>query len=463
MAKMSTSLVARSDEAVLPAILEFQSPSAAILATPMPRMARSMVWLIFAMFFSCVLAMGLIPIDRVVSAQGKVVSEAAEQVVQPLEVAIVRSINVREGQIVHAGDVLAQLDPTFAAADVGALAASVSSLQAEVSRLQAEIAGTPFTYAGADPDLSLQAAIYAQRQAEKKFKTETYTQKINGLETTVARSQADATFYQQRVAGAERVEQMRTELERLQVGSKLNTLSAKDSRLEVERGYTNAVNTAEAGRRDLAGAVADRESYIQSWLTDTSKQLSDAVRKLSDAREQLNKAQLRRQLVELRAEKDATVLTVAHVSPGSVMQSGEQLITLVPLDAPLEIEANISGKDNGFVHLGDPVAIKFDTFQYSQYGMATGHVRVVSPDSFTAADDQRSHSPSAVPIASQSSEPFYRARIAIDEVKLHDTPPGFHLTPGMPVTADVKVGKRTVLAYLLGRVLPTTQEAMREP
>jgi HlyD family secretion protein len=223
------------------------------------------------------------------------------------------------------------------------------------------------------------------------------------------------------------------------------------------------VNTAEAGRRDLAGAVADRESYIQSWLSDTSKQLSDAVRKLSDAREQLNKAQLRRQLVELRAEKDATVLTVAHVSPGSVMQSGEQLITLVPLDAPLEIEANISGKDNGFVHVGDPVAIKFDTFQYSQYGMATGHVRVVSPDSFTAADDQRSHSPSAVPIASQSSEPFYRARIAIDEVKLHNTPPGFHLTPGMPVTADVKVGKRTVLAYLLGRVLPTTQEAMREP
>lgn len=463
MAKMSTSLVARREEAVLPAILEFQSPSAAILATPMPRMARGTVWLIFGLFFSCTLAMGLIPIDRVVTSQGKVVSEAAEQVVQPLETAIVRSVNVREGQIVHAGDVLAQLDPTFAAADVGQLAATVSSLQAEVSRLQAEIAGMPFTYAGLDPDLSLQAAIFAQRQAEKRFKIETYNQKINGLTTTVARSQADATFYQQRVAGAERVEAMRSELERLQVGSKLNTLSAKDSRLEVQRGLENALNTAEAGRRDLAGAVAERDGYEQNWLSETSKILSEQIRKLSDAREQLNKAQLRRQLVELRAEKDATVLTVAHVSPGSVMQSGEQLITLVPLDAPLEIESNISGKDNGFVHVGDPVAIKFDTFQYSQYGMATGHVRVVSADSFTAADDQRSRSPGAVPLTGQSSEPFYRARVAIDEVKLHDTPPGFHLTPGMPVTADVKVGKRTMLAYILGRVLPNAQEAMREP
>lgn len=463
MAKTSTSLVARREEAVLPAILEFQSPSAAILATPTPFMARGVVWLICAMFFSCILAMGLIPIDRVVTAQGKVVADAAEQVIQPLETSIVRSIDVREGQIVRAGDILARLDPTFAAADVSALASQVASLQAEVSRLQAEIAGKPFTYAGLDPDLSLQAAIFAQRQAEKTFKVETYTQKINGLTTVVARSQADATFYQQRVAGAERVEEMRNELERLQVGSKLNTLSAKDTRLEVQRGLQDALNTAESGRRDLAGAVADRDGYLQGWLSETSRLLAEQIRKLSDAREQLNKAQLRRQLVDERADKDATVLTVAHVSPGSVVQSAEQLITLVPLDAPLEIEANISGRDDGFVHVGDPVAVKFDTFQYSQYGMASGHVRVVSPDSFTAADEARNRSSGAVPLASNSNEPFFRARIAIDEVKLHDTPPGFHLNPGMPVTADIKVGKRTMLSYLLGRVVPTSQEAMREP
>jgi HlyD family secretion protein len=95
--------------------------------------------------------------------------------------------------------------------------------------------------------------------------------------------------------------------------------------------------------------------------------------------------------------------------------------------------------------------------------MATGTVRVVSADSFTAADQQYSRSPSAVPLSSNSNQPYYRARIAIDQVALHGVPENFHVTPGIPVTADIKVGKHTILSYLLGRVLPVAQEGMREP
>ena len=151
------------------------------------------------------------------------------------------------------------------------------------------------------------------------------------------------------------------------------------------------------------------------------------------------------------------MLTVAKVSVGSVLQSGQQFITLVPADAPLEVEANIAGRDDGFVHVGDPVAIKFDTFPFIQYGLAYGTVRTISADSFTAQDDQRNPT-GAVPVPSNSAEPFYRARVTIDRVDLHGTPAGFRLMPGMPVTADIKVGKRTVLQYLLGRVLPVASE-----
>ena len=110
---------------------------------------------------------------------------------------------------------------------------------------------------------------------------------------------------------------------------------------------------------------------------------------MTTARQSLEKDQLRRQLVELRAARDATVLTVAKVSVGSVLQSGQQFITLVPSDAPLEVEANIMGSDDGYVHVGDPVALKFDTFPFTQYGMAYGTVRIISADSFNAQDDQR--------------------------------------------------------------------------
>jgi hemolysin D len=450
------------NDPTLPVILEFQMPSTAITTTPVPRAARGIVWILGSMLVLMMLALGLIKVDRVVTAQARVVSKNPTLVLQPLEASIVRSIDVHEGEDVHAGQVLARLDPTFAAADEGALAAQVTSLQAQVSRLQAEANGKPFAYTGIDPDLSLQAAIFGQRQSEYNFKLESYSQKIQGLVAAIGKAKADETGYRDRLQVATQVEAMRRDLERLQVGSKLNTLSAMDNRAEMQRNLQGAADQENSAERDLAAQMAERDGYVQSWHADVSEKLADATSKLSDARESLNKAQLRGRLVVLHAEKDGTVLTVAKVSVGSVLQSGQQFITLVPSDAPLEVEANISGHDDGFVHVGDEVALKLDTFPFMQYGMAYGTVRTISADSFTVQDDQRNPTGS-VPMPGNTSEPYFRARIAIDRVELRGTPKGFRLTPGMPVTADIKVGKRTVLSYLLGRVLPVATEGMREP
>jgi len=230
----------------------------------------------------------------------------------------------------------------------------------------------------------------------------------------------------------------------------------------MQRSLADAIQASAGAKRDLAGMQAERDAYVQGWSADIGQKLSDATRKLSDAQEQLNKATLHRALVELRTDRDAIVQSVARVSVGSVLQSGQSFITLVPANAPLEVEANISGRDNGFVHVGDPVAIKFDTFNFTQYGMAEGHVRIVSPYSFTAQDESKNPT-GAVPVSQTGGESFYRARIGVDRSTLHDVPDGFRVIPGMPVTADIKVGKRTVLSYLLGRVLPVAHEGMREP
>ena len=149
-----------------------------------------------------------------------------------------------------------------------------------------------------------------------------------------------------------------------------------------------------------------------------------------------------------------------------MLTAGQQFITLVPSNAPLEIEANIPGSEDGYVHVGDPVAVKFDTFPYTQYGMANGVVRIISPDSFNAQDEQRNPS-GLVPIPQPGTTGmvvgavWYRTRITLDQIGLHDTPVGFRLSPGMPVTADVLVGKRTVMAYFLGRALAVKEEGMR--
>jgi HlyD family secretion protein len=446
----------------LPAILEFQWPSTAIINTPLPRSARGVVWIISSMVVALIAAAAVLPIEQVVTARGIVVSQSATILVQPLETAIVRSIDVREGQQVQAGQVLARLDSTFAAADLTTLAAQVVGLEAETARLQAEANGNPFDYSGHDASWELQAAIHSHRMAEYDSKIDSYRHKLGELDAVISRSESDAVGYRERLGVAQSVEKMWGQLAAQNSGSRLTQLQAVDNRAEMARALANAEQTGAGTKLDKAALESERNAFIQGWRADVSQKLSEANSKLSDAGGLLNKAKLRRQLVELHSERDAIVQSVAKVSVGSVLQSGQHFITLVPVDAPLEVEANIAGRDNGFIHISDPVAIKFDTFPYSQYGMAEGIVRIVSPDSFTAQEEARNPT-SAVPQLSNSAEPFYRARITVDRLALHDVPAGFRVTPGMPVTTDIKVGKRTVLKYLLGMVLPVAHEAMREP
>jgi hemolysin D len=453
---------ARTADPTLPALLEFQWPSTAVANAPIPRSARGIVWTVSSLVVALIALAGVIPVDQVVTARGIVASQSPNILVQPLETSIVRSIDVREGQRVTAGQVLARLDGTFASADLSALGMQVSTLEAEVARLKAEAEGLPFDYGGLDPSWTLQASIYERRKAVFDAKLENFDRQRDELTSVISRSHADAQGYRERLAVAASIEDMRKKLEAVQVGSRLNTLLAEDNRAEMSRALANAEQTAEAAKRQQAAVAADRDGYFQSWRAEVSQNLSDATSRLSDARELLKKAQLRKQLVELKSQSDAIVQSVAKVSVGSVLQSGERLITLVPIDAELQIEANIIGRDSGFVHVGDPVVIKFDTFPYSQYGLANGAVRSLSPDSFSAQDQARDPNSSLVMLPS-GSEPFYRARISIDHIGLHDVPPGFAVTPGMPVTADVKVGQRTVLKYILGAVLPIGREAMREP
>jgi hemolysin D len=441
-------------------LLHFQSPSAAIVHAPMPKSAGRVVSLIVSMILVLIAIIALVPIDRVVSARGVVVAQAPTILVQPLETAMVRSIEIREGDVVRAGQLLARLDPTFASADAAALEAQHNKLQAEVARLTAEASGAPFSYDGTDPSWSLQAAIYAARKAQHQAKLENYNHRIDELRATLARSQAAAATFGQRLAIAHDLEDMRKQLESMHAGTRINTLAAVDSRLDIQRSLSDAENTAEATRRDQDALAAERDAFLRGWTAETSQTLSETRSKADDAREQLAKAAHRRQLVELRSQTDAVVQSVAKVSVGSVLQSGQQFLTLVPLGSQMEVEANIPGRENGFVHVHDPVSIKFDTFPYSQYGAAEGKVRIVSPDSFNAQSEARN--PTGA-VASTDSDAFYRARMSIDKVALRDVPDDFRVIPGMPVSADVKVGKRTVLSYLLGSTLPIFHEAMREP
>jgi hemolysin D len=453
----------RQQNSQMPALLEFYSPTAAIIAQPPQGPARAVIWSISLMVAALGVAAGTIPIDKVVTAQGRVVATDSSIVVQPLDISIVRSINVKEGQVVRKGDLLARLDPTFTQSDQTSTTLQVESLTAEVERLKAEAAGVSYKPSVITQASLVQQAIFAQRAEERLLKHENYRQKIDGLKALLLRAASDIQGYGERAQVAGSVEQKRRELEKLGWGSQLNRLQAQDQSLEMKRNLEFAQQTARGAATDLAAMKAEADGDERDWQTHISQDLTDASRKLIDAQASVEKANLHNKLVELRAVSDATVLTMASVSVGSVMQPGDKFITLVPLNAPLELETALIGSEAGYVHLADPVTIKFTTFPFVQYGGASGKVTNISPDSFTNQTDDRTRAGVTNTANAGAGEAYYRLNISLDKIDLHDTPKGFHVTPGMPVTADVMVGKRTVFQYVLNRILTPVSEGMREP
>lgn len=441
------------------ALLEFKSPTDALVRLPMRAIARRTTLVVAALFAASLAAMALVPVDKVVSARGIVGAPNGTLVVQPLDTSIVRAINVVPGQVVRKGEVLAQLDATFARSDVSTQRQEVASLTAQVERIEAEIAGRQYAPDPSDPVKAQQAALFKEQTAERQATLARFDAELGALQAQVQRSQADVKIGQQRLDIAKDLASRRAELQRLQVGSVMDTLLANDAQDQVQQAVKEAQDAVAAGQRAIDAKHRQRDAYDLGWRARNEAQLTLLQNRLVHAQADLSKATLRQGLVSLRADADATVLSVARVSVGSVLQSGAELITLVPNDAKLEVEAEVQGRDMGFVRQGQRVTIKFDALPFSRYGTAEGTVRAVSPASFTNRTD---------PLASSlprvgDTDPYYRISVSIDHMKLHDVPSSFRVMSGMPVVADVKVGRRTVLDYLLVRVLTPLQDGMREP
>jgi len=454
------------------AILEFQSPTLTLITAPAPLSARMTMWLISSLVIISFTLFAVVPVDRVVSTTGVILAAQPDIIVQPFDTTtIVRKIYVKEGQRVKKGELLAQLDPTFAHSDAQSTVAQKASLVAQVARLKAELAKKPYFSDGSQYS-QLEELAYIQRQQQFNFTVEGYNEQIKSLQAKVDLAKGDILGYTHRLQISLRpIEAIRRTEENMQVGSKLNTLEATDMRLQIEQSLEDAKHTFDGATKDLANEIAQRDAWIGQWFSDTETLEATQERTLSDMEAQATKNTLRNDLVDLRAEADSLVLAVSRVAPGTVLQTGTQLMTTVPIDSPLEVVALIDGSDSGFVRPGDEAAVKFDTLPYFRYGFAIGHVEKISDDSFSDPTLGQSVPQSTQPtISTQAPQNtgtapiyYYRAYVTIDRMDLRHPPASFRLMPGMPLEVDIKVGERTILQYLFDKIVPFLAEGLQEP
>lgn len=443
--------------------LDYLPDGAAIEHAPLPRAARSTLYVLAGLLVALVLWAGFAQVDRIVTAGGRLVTTAPLVVAQPLETAVVRGVDVQVGDFVRAGDRLATLDPTFAAADLADLTAKLASVEAQIGRLRAELDGGDFIPAN-NPDAAVQAAILERRRAEYRSRLASLDEKAGQLDSAIAAGRRAQAGLAERLAVVGEVEDIRRQLQERQTGSRLTWLEARVERLRMRDELTALQDREQASAHELRGVQADRAAFIDEWRRKTAEELVEQTRQRATLVEQIAKAERRRSLVTLTAPVDAVVLEVAKRSVGSVIREAEPLVTLVPADVPLEVEAEIPSRDIGLVRVGDFVRVKLDAFPFQRHGTLPGEIRTISADAFT-------HDPSGAQAAAAinpdgprpAAGAVFRTRIRLTDTRLEGVPAGTLLSPGMVASAEIRVGTRSVLSYFLYPVIRALDESIREP
>jgi HlyD family secretion protein len=373
-------------------------------------------------------------------------------VVQPLETSIIKSIDVRVGQVVRKGDKLAALDATFAQADESQLKSKLASLDTQWASLEAALSGSPTAQAKDDTsDGNIQSRLSDERRSSYQSQIRRQSELIGKLRSSLDTARRDEQALDQRVKVLSEMETMTDDLFTKKLAVKGRLLDAKDRLLEAQRSKEAAKNRQVEIRRELSAVEAEKASFETSWRQRLLEELLAVSRERDALKDQLQKASLRESMVVLTAPADAVVLEIAKLSQGSIVREAETFFTLVPIGDVLEAELQIDSHDIGYIKTGASTSVKVDAFPFQKHGMLNGILKTVSQDAFR-------RDPNAA-----GSEAYYGGRVSIGSTQLDSLPPEAKLLPGMTITAEVMVGKRSVMSYLLWPLTKAAKESIREP
>jgi len=425
--------------------------AAALRHRPPARAARMISLSICAMGLAGIVYACIARVDVVVTAQGQVVASGRSKTVQPLEAGMVRAIHVRDGQQVHAGELLLELDPTSTSADRDRLQREHWEAAIDVARLAATLDGRA-TFA-ADPDappelVVNQQAVLSSRLAEQQAK-------LASLDADVARREAD------RDAIAANLEQLRNSLpliakkhamrEELARSGFIAEPALIETRLEViqmEKELSVGSNRLKEAAASLAAARQQRSQAVAEFRARASGELVEATRRRDASAQELVKARQRGDLQMIRAPADGVVQQLAVTTIGGVVTSAQALMVVVPDNAVLGVEAQVHNKDIGHLRAGQRAVHKIETFDFTRYGAIEGEVQWVGKDA----------------VADPKLGPVYPVRLKLAATETPKSVNGRRgsVSAGMSVTVDIRTGDRRLIEYFLSPMLRYRDESLRE-
>jgi hemolysin D len=455
----------REELAFLPAALE-------IVETPASPTGRAIGATLIALFALALIWAILGSVDIVATATGKVIPTGHSKVIQPFETGVVHKILVADGQNVNAGDVLIELDPTIVEGELHHLQSDLLSAQLDIARLQAALADSDDALSAFHPPQGADPSLVATQRQFLTTQLAEHRAKIAALDGQRAQKEAELATISATIDKLDAV--IPTIEERVNIRKSLNEFGSRLQYYEVLQQLTESQQERLVQKSHLkeaqaavAAIVETRAQTVGEYRRTLFGELTETERKAAGFAADLSKAEQRLKLQELTAPVSGMVQQLAVHTVGGVVTPAQTLMVIVPGDSPLEIEAMVSNRDIGFVHVGDEVEIKIDTFDFTRYGLLHGRVRTISSDSITREVTNEKANEKATGSPEASSEPTgeqltYAARISIDSPHVQLEDKTVNLSPGMAVTAEIKTGSRRIITYLLSPLLKYRQESLRE-
>lgn len=425
------------------------------------------LWARYSVIFSLVFFVGVIiwaslgRVDVVVKASGEVTSSKQNIVMKPRESSMIKKIMVRVGDIVEKDQLLVTFDPTLNAAEVERIKREIAVLSAKYERFMAEFKGVEYKPATLDINSREQLAIFKQRNDYYESKIRYYDEALKQLDAS-RKSREDSVKNQiSRLETVRKMEQMYDDLRKKQATTLKELWNVQITRIEMEGNLDTLRNALEELAHQRESIISSKESFIHEWRNSISENLVATGRELDGNRKQYEQASTMLSFVELRSPCRAIVHEIAPFPEGSAVGEAEAIITLVPIDGEMEIEAMVEPRDIGRVAPGSDVRIKLSAWSFQKHGTISGKVLHISEDTISRGNGAGTIDPAT---GAPRSMTYYRARIVIDSMAgLRNLPKSFRLVPGMEVEAEIKTGRRRIIEYITYPLIKAFDETAREP
>ncbi|HBM16905.1 MAG TPA: hypothetical protein DD381_11250 [Lentisphaeria bacterium] len=439
--------------------LEFLPSVIEVLETPPSPVGRLVMWTILFVVVVALLWSVIGTVDEVVVAPGKIISVGNNKVVEAESQGKISKINVKEGEHVNKGDILIEFDQQYSGSDLNRLQKQVSYYKLEVERLGAEISNKLFTpdiknYPGMTADdIRYQEELYKQRLSNYNTRIKTALAAVAASQATINVVKTKVEQYGQTLPKLRQTEESFKKLADKGAASKLELQERELSRIQVEQDLLGARAELAKSEADLNQSQQQLASVTSDWMTDIVQRMTETMANLKSTEEELSKAKAHYNADIIKAPISGLVYDLNVTTIGEIIMPDTKMLSIVPDDAPLEVEAMVSTRDIGMIEddqqgsVGQAADIKVDTYAFQKYGVLTGHVRLMSAES---TEDK------------QLNATYYKVYITLDKTYFMVQNKKNYVSPGMTVTAEIKTRKKRIIEFFLDPFRKYQSEAFRE-